>query len=584
MFNRYYEDELAFLREMGAEFARANPAAAPFLAERGADPDVERLLEGFAFLAGRIRQKLDDDFPELTQALMELLWPHVLRPLPGFTIMQFEPLPQMVRRATVVPRGAEVAASAIEGTVCPFRTTAPARLLPLSLEDAVVERPAGSAGRLRLALRPSPGAKPEEIELSPLRLHLHGDPATAYALYLALTRRLKGGALRAGSKVVEVAPRGAPGGFGEDEALLPFPATSFPGFRTLTEYFAAPQKFLFVDIVTLPRLPALGDVAAGEFELLLEFSETPEGALRAGPENVRLHCAPAVNLFAADSEPLRVDHEKVAYRLRPAGVDPLHGEVFSVDAVEGWVRGSAAARPYRAFQSFAHVVERAGEGGTVYYQVERRASPLDERVDTLLSFVSGDAAPAPPPSETVVAKLTCTNRGLPARLRVGDVSRATDGSPTCARFRNIAPVTPGYPPPLGGELHWRLLSHLALSHRSLGEIDVLRGLLAVYDLPALFDRQAARRLALRLEGLRSARIVAEETLLRGAPLRGSRLELLVDESGFAGDGEMLLFGAALDEFLSEYAALNSYCRLALRGAKQGETFSWPPRLGRRPLA
>lgn len=91
---RYYEEEMRYLKEAGLEFSKAHPDRAAMLnLDRVGtrDPYVERLFEGFAFLTGRIRQKLDDDFPELTEGLVNMLWPHYLRMIPSLTVLELIP-------------------------------------------------------------------------------------------------------------------------------------------------------------------------------------------------------------------------------------------------------------------------------------------------------------------------------------------------------------------------------------------------------------------------------------------------------------------------------------------------------------
>src|SRR5512145_3142967 len=107
MFNRYYQDELTYLRDLGREFAREYPALAPLLGQSGGDPDVERLLEGVAFLTGRIRQKLDDELPELITSIATLLFPQLTRPIPGTGILELTPLPNVLRERRVVQKGTE---------------------------------------------------------------------------------------------------------------------------------------------------------------------------------------------------------------------------------------------------------------------------------------------------------------------------------------------------------------------------------------------------------------------------------------------------------------------------------------------
>src|SRR5687767_12680120 len=139
MFNKYYQDELSYLRELGREFAAAYPAIAPMLAERGGDPDVERLLEGVAFLTGKLRQKIDDELPEVIHSVAALLFPHYVRQIPAASIVEFSPLPNVVREKVVVARGSEVGSVPIENISCRFRTTQDVELVPLAVDDVTVD-------------------------------------------------------------------------------------------------------------------------------------------------------------------------------------------------------------------------------------------------------------------------------------------------------------------------------------------------------------------------------------------------------------------------------------------------------------
>lgn len=585
MFNKYYEDELAFLRDMGREFARAHPAQADFLATSGDDPDVERLLEGFAFLTGRLRQKLDDELPELTQSLMQMLWPHYLRPVPSMSILTFEPVPQLVREPQMIPRGTEIDSVPVDGTACRFRTCYDVLLLPLSIEAVEVERPAGTPGHVRAAFRFGSGVKVEKLALDRLRLYLHGDPIVCNAAWLQLTRRLKRvvvrvpGAGSTGSLRALPPTSVTPVGFAENEAILPYPPHAFPGYRLLQEYFALPQKYLFIDVVGLPPLAALGVKDA--FEILFEFDRAPEGALRLGTENVRLHCTPIVNVFEMQSDPIRVEHQRVEYLLRPGSKNPGHYEIFSVEKVKGWTKGTAQQREFPSFHSFRH--GPADAGGTVYYQTRLRNSVAGDGTDTYVSFVTGDQKGAVPQAETVAADLICSNRNLPTGIRVGDINKATGNSPEFAKFRNISTVTESVTPPLGGELHWRMISNMSLNYLSLTNAGALRSLLDIYNFQALLKRQAARENELRLSGIVTVESKPEERLYRGSPVRGRRVEIDMKEENFTGEGGMVLFAGVLNEFLSLYCTINSFTRLVVRGVKQGETYSWTPKIGQQPL-
>ena len=581
MLNKYYQDELSFLREMGREFSLAHPDAAPFLAEAGADPDVERLLEGFAFLSGRIRQKLDDQLPEITHSLMQLLWPHYLRPIPAMTIMQFDPLPQASKEPHDVPRGTEIESVPVDGTPCRFRTAYDLRLEPVALES--VEFRTETPPLFRLKFRIPEGALLKKSPITKLRLYLQGEPVVTRAIYLCLQARLKRVAVKAldgpgAGKVLELGPQAVqPVGFRAEEALFPMPLTSFEGYRLLLEYFAFSTKFLFLDLTGLDRLPELGEFKS--FEVTFEMDRLPTSMPPLGTAGILLNCVPAVNIFRRDADPIRVDHQRTEYKIWPSGTDPAHYETYSVDNIIGLVKGTANRREYKPFLGFAHSVTKTGEE-SAYYLTRIAPSVAAEGTETFLSFiVSGAGALAE--VETLAIDLTCTNRQLPTRLKMGDIRIATPSSPTFARFKNVTKVTPTVPPPLGDDVFWRLLSHLSVNFTTLSRVESLRNVIGLYNFRALVDRQAEQANRLLLQAIVKVTTRPTLHLFRGDPVRGIAVEIELNEEGFSGEGDMYLFGSLLNEFLSLYVSLNSFSKLTVRGAKFAEVYTWPPKAGGR---
>ncbi len=580
MFNKYYQDELAYLREMGRDFARVYPEAAHFVGESSRDPDVERLVEGFAFLTARIRQKLEDELPEITHTLTETFFPHYLRPVPSFAIVQFEALPQAAREVRTLPRGVEMDSVPVDGTPCRFRTAAGVRLQPLALEAVSLKTDAPP--HLRLRLRLPEGVELGKLELSTLRLYLAGDAAVSRALYLVLCRYLKRitaqPAGSGGTTPVVLAGGGVrPAGFGPEESLFPFPAGSFPGFRLLLEYFCFPAKFMFVDVTGLEGLAAMGKVHA--FDLTFELSRLPEVMPPVSTANLLLHCAPAANLFRHDADPIRLDLERVEYKVRPAGRNPDHYEVYTIDQVGGPVKGTAQVREYLPLFRFS----RPPGGKSGYYRHRLALSLTGEGSDVFVSPLPPESLEEASDVETLSLELTCTNRQLPVQLKVGDISAATNSSPNYARFRNITRPTASIPPPVAGDLHWKLLSHMALNYMSLVSVEALRSVLGLYHFRARVDRPSEQGLKLLLEGIRKASAGPLTRLFEGCPVRGLAVDLECEEDAFGGEGELYLFGALLNEFLAQYVTLNSFCRLSVKGLKYGEVHTWPTRIGERVL-
>ena len=579
MFNKYYQDELAYLREMGKDFARIYPEAAHFVGEASQDPDVERLLEGFAFLTARVRQKLEDELPEVTHSLIETFFPHYLRPIPSFTVLQFEALPQAAKDVRPIPRGIEVDSTPVDGTACRFRTAYDVTLLPLSIETVALKAEAPPHLRIRFRL-PEP-TDLGKLGMSTLRLHLAGDAVVSRALYLCFCRFLKR---------ITASPAGAPAGtpplvlskgavrpvgFTPEEALFPQATSSFAGFRLLTEYFCFPAKFMFVDVTGLESLAGLGKVAS--FDLTFEFHRLPDPMPPVSPSNLLLQCVPAANVFKHDGDPIRLNLERMEYKVKPAGRNPDHYEIHSFERISAPMKGTAKVREFLPLFRFS----RAPGDKSSYYRHRRAVSITGEGSDIFISpLLTGEDAGQ---VETLSIELSCTNRHLPTQLKVGDVSVATSTSPNFARFRNITRPAPSIPPPLTGDLHWKLLSHIAVNYMSLISVDALRSVIGLYHFRARVDRQAEQALKQIQEGIKNVTAKPVTKMLQGCPVRGIAMELECEEDNFGGEGELYFFGTVLNEFLAQYVSLNSFCRLSVKGVKYGEIHTWQTRIGERPL-
>jgi type VI secretion system protein ImpG len=583
LFSKYYQSELTYLRELGREFGRAYPNVAGMLAERGGDPDVERLLEGFAFLTARIRERLDDDVPEVIHTLTELLFPHYLRTLPACSVVEFTPVAGALRTRQKIARGTELASASVEGTACRFRTTSDVDLLPLTVLDVVVDNARPSEPVMRVQLQTHEAGRAAVFHADGVRLFLHADGGVSTMLALWLMNHLRGVSVRglsAGARGVELG-RGAvrPSGFAADSAMLPWPKLAPQGYRLLQEYFTLLPKFLFFDVkgldLALPR-------AEDRFELVFQFEDRPPALpARVGKDVIKLHCTPVINLFACDADPIKVDPLQHEYLLRASEIDPRHMEIYSVDRVSGLQAGRTDRREYRPFFDFLHAM--APEDFPAYYRTRRSRSPLDDGIDTWLSVQTPRDVPGSVVEETLSIEVTCTNRGIASQLRVGDISVPAPGSPPFARFKNIAPVTVPVRPPFGQSLHWRLVAHLALNYRALADADSLRAILDLYNFQALIDRQAARANRLRIEGIRTVSTRPVERLVKGVPVRGIGTTLEIDEASFSGDGDLYLFASVLDEVLAAHAGINTFSELSVRGHPSQARYSWKAKSGQQPI-
>ncbi len=591
MGNTYYQDELRYLRDVGPDFARANPEIARYLADPGSDPDVDRLLEGVAFMCGRIRQKLDDELPELTASLMSLLWPHYLRPIPSMSILEFLPELEAMQAPVVVPAGAEFASRPIDGTRCRYRAAWPVKLRPWGLREARLETPPAEPARLILQFCAATKTKLANLELDSVRLHLAGDPRTSFTLYLLLAAHVgsvtvSDGASGTARRELILPPESVqPAGLDHGESILPYPPHVFPGYCYIQEYFAFKDRFLFVDVRGLDRAVKQLKLES-TLEVTLTFNRRLESFPLVSPENLRLHCVPIVNLFTHMAEPLRATHDRVRYLVQPAraGIaDRRHAEVYSIDRVLGLVRSQdMESHEFKPFYSFTHMSSQDPASAT-YYQSHVSPSTIgkDARwgTDTEVSFVVGGRPDAVPEEETISIDLTCTNRDLPSELRAGDICEPTDASPSGTRFRNLLKPTPTIRPPLGKALHWRLISHMSLNYVSLTNAEHFKELLRVYDFQAVHDAQRAIAHQRMFDGIVSLRSSYRERMVRGTPIRGSVVDLELNEENFAGEGDAYLFAALVDRFLGAYVTLNAFSQLNARFSRSGQICSFPPRSG-----
>ncbi|HLI77408.1 MAG TPA: type VI secretion system baseplate subunit TssF [Acidobacteriaceae bacterium] len=605
----YYERELLALRKLSGEFATRYPerAAALQISRSGCDdPHVERLLEGFALLTGRIQRKLDDEFPEITQSLIELLYPHLLRPIPSMTILQFEVDPALSRSSSghLIPRGTTAYSAPVKGVQCRFRTASETRLWPLQVRSAgllrtsqIREAPrewAGAKHAIRLELGTLEGCTFGELKIPTLRIRLGGDTQAANWLYELLFTHVRQILVRSKDKsgVTHTAtlPPDAilPVGFSRQEALLPYAETSFQGYRLLQEYFCFPEKFLFFDFVGLADLPkpmqgevlellfVLRPMERTDWELVLETA--------INTDTFQLGCVPAINLFERNTDPIRVSHTKTEYPLLPDVHAPDGMEVYSVDRVTGTTDGGEEVRPYRPFYCYRHEERNITE--EAFWFPTRRAAERkgDGGTDVFLSLVDRAFKPSQRATEVLTAHVTCSNRDLPLALQLKGTWGELDlESGAAVKIRVAHGPTPPVRVPLQSVWQWRLISHLSLNHLSIVDDggDALRELLRLYR--PLSSASTARQID-GITGVHSARKMARVEAEFGYVFcQGVTVDLTLDEDSFAG-GSAYLFGSVLDRFLALYCAVNSFTQLRVSvPQRKGVAWQWPLRSGEQPV-
>jgi type VI secretion system protein ImpG len=621
----YYERELIFLRRMGAEFARKYPKVAARLLldeEKVEDPHVERIIEAFAFLAGRISLKLDDELPEITEAFLNVLYPHYLAPIPSMAIAQFSYASPKDKLTAVqmLERGARLNSRPIDGSPCRFRTTYDVQLLPLVLESAALESPApkNSQGKftecyIRLSFQCYGNAPLAEIRMGDtgkplefLRFYLNGDPQLVFPLYEIIFNH---------ATAVEFRPKETPignksfktitniqlktpdpiflppdvirpVGFDEREAMLPFTKRSFPGYRLLTEYFAFPYKFLFFDIAGIDR--AIEAKFGSHFDILIHLKDVTPPLAPITEDTFRLGCSPIINLFSRTADPIYLSQRKYEYHVIPDVHRQTTTEVYSIDEVVTTDPRTNTSREFSPFYSLKHAYGEEVEK-TFWYAVRRASQrPDDEGTEVYLSMVDMNFNPRTPAAEVITVKTTCTNRDLPSRLPFGGKSNdfEVEGSALLSRVRCLTKPTETIRPPRRRALQWRLISHLSLNYLSLVESEngVPEALQEILQLYNFNDSSVTRQQILGITGIESRKVIRRIGGHIGAGfVRGLETTLTFDETQYVGSG-MFLFACVLERFLALYTSLNSFNQTVIRSEQREEIIKrFPPRSGEQVL-
>jgi type VI secretion system protein ImpG len=606
----YYERELTYMRSIAAQFAEKYPKIASRLVlepTKCDDPHVERLLEAFAFLAARVHLKIDDEFPEITEALLGIIYPHFIRPLPSMSVVQFHLDPEKGKLSAGLPieRNTLLYSRPVDGVPCKFSACYDTTLWPISVTAAGWTTPdrlkpplkaADAAGALRIELAcTTSDMEFAKLDLDRLRFFLDGESALVHTIYEILCCNLVQIVVRdptPGSRLPAVTLPATclrPVGFEENEGMLPYPRRSFIGYRLLQEYFTFPEKFFFVDVTGLRQACAAGFKRRIELVFLISRFEGDERRQRLetgiSESSFRLGCSPVINLFPQTSEPIMLDQQKYEYPVVPNARRPLAMEIFSVDQVASLKPQEREIVEYYPFYSFRHSAQR--ERQQTFWIANRRPSvrPNDDGTEIELALVDLSFRPTRPATDALTVRTTCTNRELPSRLPFGNEAGDFELETGAPIKRIVALRKPTAPirPPLGKAMQWRLISHLSLNYLSL----VSDGPDALQEILKLYDFTGSASTGKTVEGIiglksdrRFARVVSEDGI---AFARGTRVEMELDEEQFVGGG-VYLFASVIEYFLALYASLNSFSQLSAKVRQRREVLrEWPPRAGRRIL-
>ena len=617
-FLQYYNRELQHVREMGGEFAKEFPKIAGRLGMENlevADPYVERLLESFAFMSARVQLKLDSQYPQFTQHLFEMLYPHYLMPTPSMAVVQFEPQlgDPSLNEGVLIPRDTKMMSSIAkdQATACEYRTAHDMTLWPLELTEVHYFPTAAALANvsargdtdtvagLRISLRCHSAAF-EELKLDRLPVYFRGAGDVPKALYeqvlgnaTGLILRTKGGAsakqVRLGAEHI------ISHGFDAEQRLLPFTDRSFDGYRLVQEYFAFPKRFFFAEFT------GLGDFVAGcpstEIELIVLLNRSVDWLENAiDPSHFALFCTPAINLFPKRADRVTLDRGQPSYHVLADRTKPQDYEVHALTEVRGVGGAGDVQQKFRPFYTSRDPIHDGDQ--YAYYTTAREPRSISSRQrregtrssyvgsEMYISVVDSRQAPFSPDLKQLEIFTLCSNRDLPLHMTTGkgttDFS-LDEGGPVKS-VRCLAGPTSPRPAPVLRESAWRLLSQLSLNYLSLVQEDEGQGALVLKQMLSLYADTNDQALRKQIEGLKS---VQSQQIVRRVPEpgiitygRGVEVTINCEEDAFEGTGAYL-FGAVMEQFFSKYESLNSFSETVLRSDNRGEVRRWPARLGRR---
>ncbi|RXJ87620.1 type VI secretion system baseplate subunit TssF [Arcobacter sp. CECT 8985] len=586
-YNDYYKKELTSLRYEGAEFSKKNPGLSSYLSKEGQDPDVERLLEGFSFLTGRLKQQLNYELPEVSHTLVQLLWPNYIRPIPSYSIIKYEALKDSTENV-LVSKNTEVLSKTINNTQCRFRTSYDLTVMPFELEK-VSYFTYSKKSELELTFQMTTTGTLNDITFDKLRLYLGGSKFIAQDLYLFLINYVQKIEVSINSNekkelVSTQIPKDSikPVGF-DNQDLLPYSLNVFDGYKLLQEYFCFKDKFLFIDINNLFNINYLSNKIlekSRSFTIKIDLDKKITQSETPTIENFYLYATPIINIFETDSIPIRKTSYEDEYLVVPSNIDKDNCEVFSIENVRGWVNKKGRYEDYLPFESFEHNFLK-----NEYYSSKVKLSSDESRTNTYLRFANstGSEEDLEKTNATVSVKILCTNKNLPSSLLLGDISTANPLSNSAnLNFENITIPTQSYPPPVSGDFLWRVISNMSLNYLSLEDIKSLRTIIETYDFFGFYDIKQREKTSMQLNGIESISYQTEEMIDRGMPIRGNHIKLKIDPFNFSSIGEAYIFCSVLNEFFSLYSNINSFHKLSVDMDNE-DNFEWPIKLGSQTL-
>lgn len=588
----YYQREMSFLRQMGGIFAAKYPKIAKrlnFNEHQSTDPHVERLIESFAYLTSYLQKDIDDQFPRISSALLGVLYPHQAGLIPSMSIAHFDAhLGSGMTDAYRVEKNSKLFAESTTGDMCRFKTCYPVDLWPIVVKDIQLEKLSRYDFATHRLSKHTYGLKIslesdvpfQELDPKKLRFFINASRPEANTLYHLLFEKdpplvvlgenqehpifLKENSLK-------------PVGFGRDEEVIPSPKNGHRAYGLLQEYFSFPKKFLFFDIENLQF-----DETSTKIDILIPLHDATEAKnLKITKRTFLLGCTPIINIFSKTSEPIRLNHQKIEYRLIADHRREMTTEIHSIDKVFSSATDDTEVLEIDPYFSYDHHTLTSKDRN---FWHARRVPSANEKIpgtDMMISFVDLDMGPNNPPVDVAYARILCTNRHLPTTLTSNTTLQEEEGSSPVSKVSCLyQPTDPIYPSEEGAT-QWQLISQLSLNYLSFSSekesLEALQEILRIYagDQPGSQEAE-----------INSIKDMHCETVMRRLGkdawrgfVKGTAVTLTIDDGGTSSLGS-LLFMSVLAHFFGLYTTINSFAELTIKNVrKEGAWKQWPPITG-----
>ncbi|API87213.1 type VI secretion system baseplate subunit TssF [Francisella uliginis] len=568
-FQDIYKKELRNIKDLSKEFSKAHPNIAPMLGDRSTDPDVERLLEGFAYISAEIQEIIDDQLPEFSGGLIKKFFPHYLRPLPSTTLMHFKPKVNLNEIFTI-KKGTYFDSIPVNGTRCKFRLCQDCTLSPIKISDIGLVKNTNQQSYIELNFS---AGKTNLVDVwqDQLSLHLGGQYQDAVYLYYLLLNKVDRVTLNSDGNVKELTKQNiVADGFSDSDAILEYPSNADTTFRVLQEYFLLPEKYLRVKLEDLGK-QWFGGKKEKDFSLRFYLNCKESELPSLADDSFLLHTGLAINVFDYDAKPIDLDDTNYQYRIMPdSNSDHKHYFIYNIKDVQSYEQGTVLAKKYVD-------VENLNEANfdKPCYEITNRTA-IDGSELAYFITILNDQKTQLTSQETLSISLECSNGSLPEYLHKGEINSKNSSFSSLVEFENVYTPTTYKNPPQDNDWMWRLQSMLSLNYLSIIDADNLKNLLEFY----LFinrgkDDVLTNRFKSQIKGIEKLELKEQSYMISGVLLRGSCIDLHVNGVSFSSDAEIFFFGNMLNVFFSMYATLNSFTKLQIINTLSGEVIKWP---------